>query len=740
MILSFFQFLVLTLLALPPGTTQVPASDAQNLSRMEQSLREARELQTAQPGAALEKLKPLLEELSRLYQRGSLRVEGIRLYQEALLLQARAQARRLAPEPEIVATLKRFLTLNPRADLSQFNPREQAWLDRIRSTESGRLSVKSDPPASPVFYLGQELGPTPLDITLVAGTYHFVLRRQGYREQEFDVAVKTDDILTVERKLQRSAVDLPLSLNAPDITVIVNGRTAGVSQAYQDWLSALPADRQEEYAAIVRQWGMDTSGASFFRLSEIPVEEPTTVEFRSDCYESQRVKVTVAERQVNWNRPIVLLEELRHVTLSKATGWLEISSTPAAAEVWVDGLLQGKTPAKLEVCASMHRVQVIHPAGQYVKQVKSARGQVVKLSGDIKPALTFLGIYALSPESQVPIFLEQDWDTVARRLGLELHSLAYTDLSAADLEALRNRRSLPVEQLTRGDFRNGDLGYLVKQTASEAGRADLLLLGLKIGQKYAFSLFSTLHPIPDLMEIPDLKDESLGYLIAQLNKSQLAKSRMEDPDLGMTLIDLPKGLAILKIQPHSPASKTKLAPGMIIRSVDQKPMDLKNFQFYLRSRNPGQMISLEALSPAGLTLVELPVRFSGSEYPWSLPDGYPNCVLAMLKHLIELEPEGTAAKYANLSIGLGLMQKREWKPALDFLARANLDPQKPGISLGTVLYYQGRCYEELGDSNLAQNHYSRARDFPDATLGTPDGLMVSALAERRLRFLRKSRR
>ena len=113
------------------------------------------------------------------------------------------------------------------------------------------------------------------------------------------------------------------------------------------------------------------------------------------------------------------------------------------------------------------------------------------------------------------------------------------------------------------------------------------------------------------------------------------------------------------------------------------------------------------------------------------------CIQAAVRDVGGTVPTDKAAGYV---IGLGLMQKREWKPALDFLARANLDPQKPGISLGTVLYYQGRCYEELGDSNLAQNHYSRARDFPDATVGTPDGLMVSALAERRLRFLRKSRR
>ncbi len=739
-ILSFLPILLLILLLNSPAQVQAPPSASQDLSRMEQVLREVRDLQTTQPGAAFDKLKPLLDELGQLYQRAALTTEGAKLYQEALLLQARAQARRLAPESEIITTFRQLLILNPKVDPSQFNPRELGWLDRIRTSESARLSIKSNPPSSSVLYLGQDLGTTPLELSLVAGTYRFVLRKQGYRDQEFEAALKAAETLIAEPTLRRSVVELPLSINAPNISILVNGQSVGLSQTYQAWLSSLPADRQEEYAAIVRQWGVDTTGASFFRLNEIPVEEPTTLEFRAACYEAQKIKISVAEQGVNWNRPIVILPELKRVALNKEIGSLDITSTPSGAEVWIDGSPRGKTPVRVEVCAGTHRVQVIHSAGQYVREVKTERGQVVKVSGEIKPALTFLGIYAVNPENQTLTFLEPDWDALSERLGLDLRFLSDTRLSAADLEALRKKGSLPLEQIAQGDPRSGDLGYLVKQTAAEAGRADLLLLGLKAEQKYSFRLYSTLHPIPDLIEVPDLKEESLSYLTGQLNKTQSVRTNLEAPDLGISLIDVPKGLAILKIHPLAPAAKTRLAPGMIIRSVDQKPMDYRALQFHLRSKKQGQTITCEVLSPGGLITVEVPVRFSGSEYPWSLPDGYPNCVLATLKHLVELEPEGILAKYANLSIALGLMHQKEWKLALDFLARATLEPQKPGIGLGSVLFYQGRCYEEMADSTLAQNYYSRAKDFPEATLGTPDGLMVPAMAERRLQFLKKPNR
>jgi hypothetical protein len=54
-----------------------------------------------------------------------------------------------------------------------------------------------------------------------------------------------------------------------------------------------------------------------------------------------------------------------------------------------------------------------------------------------------------------------------------------------------------------------------------------------------------------------------------------------------------------------------------------------------------------------------------------------------------------------------------------------------------VLYYQGRCYEEVGDRALAESYYARTKDFPEATLGTPDGLSIPGLAERRIQALKK---
>jgi tetratricopeptide (TPR) repeat protein len=139
----------------------------------------------------------------------------------------------------------------------------------------------------------------------------------------------------------------------------------------------------------------------------------------------------------------------------------------------------------------------------------------------------------------------------------------------------------------------------------------------------------------------------------------------------------------------------------------------------------------------GFTQKQITLRLSGAEYPWGTPDGFSNSVLAMLQHLIDRDPLSDEAKYAGLSLARGLMKQKEWKLALDYLSQAKIEPNRSGVCPGTVLYYQGRCYEEIGDRTQAESYYTRAKEFAEATLGTPDGLLVRACAEQRIQALKK---
>jgi hypothetical protein len=720
------------------GFAQEAAPPVFDLAKMEQVLKDAGELQSAQPEAVAEKLNPLLAELRRLRQKGALQAETSKAYQEALLLMMRTQAILFASEDEIKASLRELLALHPKIDDSIFNPLEKQLLEKVRSAETGTLSLKTNPPECSVRYQGTELGVTPLDIPLIAGSYPLTLQKTGYIDQNFEAAIKPSEILMVDRSLRRRAVDLPLSVNVPGASVFVNGQQAGSSQPYDVWLATVPVDRRQDYSTLIAQWKLDPVVANFFRIPDVTIGETIKVEFRAPCYESLTLNVSVKEQDVaDWNRPLVGLPELRFVELKKDIGFMEVSSSPIGGEAWIDGVLQGKTPMSKDFCSGMHRVQVVHPSGQYVQEVNVRRGQAVKVQGELKPAIAFLGVYGKNSESAPLSPIVADWERAAKGLYLRVTAFSNPQVPMEEIEALRKKGNLAVERLLDPKSGYADLDAVVKKAAAEAGRADMILIGQKTGDKYQFRLFSTIHPIPDIIDIPNLEESALDFVISQFNKVEQVAARLQTPNLGLDLLDSPKGLIVLK----APAGANQaLARGAVLRSVDQKPRNFKELQDYLRTRKPGQQLSFEVISAKdAATTVPVPIQFIGAEYPWSMPDSFSNAILVMLHHLMERDPLSDQAKFASLSLARGLMLQGEWKPALEVLAKTNLEPLKSGICPGTVLYLQARAYEELGDRALAESYYARTKDYPDATVGTFDGLPVRVLAEQRMQLLKKAR-
>jgi hypothetical protein len=696
-------------------------------------LKEARDLQTTQLAEVPNKLAPLLAELRQLQQGGKLDPEISKIYQEALLLQISAQTKLLAPESDITAAYRELLVVNPKLDDSAFNPREKQLLDKMRSAETGRLSLKTDPPGITLLYIGIDLGTTPVDVSLIAGAYRLLLRKEGFRDQEFDVTIRPSEILSAERTMRRRAVEIPLSTDAVGISVVMNGQVVGKTQPVDAWITSLPTDRQEGMRTLVRQWGSDARSGGFLRLPEVNVGEPVTLELQAPCYQPARRNFTVSESEVDWSTLVHVRPELRRIELKRDTGFMEVTSVPSGAEVWIDGTLSGKTPLQRDICVGTHRIQVLHSSGQYRQEVVVQRDQITKVAGEVRPALLFLGTYTQAADKTLrPV--AADWEIVARQLVLRGTAFLNMQLAPAEIESLRGSGKLPLEQLLASSPASVEADALIKRIAADNGRVDMFLFGLRNGSRIMFRLYSALHRIPDLIELPGLDDAALAFLVARLNRADRVSARLFLAELGIDLFDSPYGLAIQS----APAGQSDLAPGSIVRAVDQKAMNLSEFQAYVRTLQTGRSVTLDAVSAKGASSrVVLSVRMSGAEYPWSTPDAFPNAVLTTLHYLAERDPAADVAKYASLSLARGFMEQGEWKLALEYLARTNLEPNRRGICPGTVLYYQGRCYEALADINNAQSHYARAKGYPDATLGTHDGPAIPALAEWRIQSLKR---
>jgi hypothetical protein len=579
------------------------------------------------------------------------------------------------------------------------------------------------------------MGVTPIDIPMMAGSYTLSLRKQGYLDQNFETTINKTEIALVTKELRRRTVDLPLSVNAPGTTVFINGQEAGPALTYNKWLESLPRDKQLDLSTITSAWKKDSATIGFFRIPDIRIGQEFKVELRAPCYESFSITLSVKEEDVvDWNRPVVSLMPLRLVELKKDLGFVEVSSNPPGGEAWIDNVFQGKTPVSKDLCSGAHRVQVVHRSGQYVQEVNVRRGQVAKVQGELKPAIAFLGVYESAPANPIPA----DWEKVAKRLVLRITTFSDPQITVEEIDTLRKKSSPSFERLLDPQISMTDLDMLIKKAATDAGRVDLILIGRKIENKYQFRLFSTLHPLPDIIEIPNLEDESLDFLVSNINKANQAGSRLQFTTIGLDLLESSKGLVVLKA---SGDENKAIKPGAVIRSVDRKPMNYAEFWNYFRTRKPSQPISYEISSDKETTenVTTVP-RLSGMEYPWHSPDGFPNAVLVMLNNLVESDPLSDRAKFANLSLARGLMQYGEWKLALEVLAKTNLEPHKSGICPGTVLYLQARCYEELGDRVMAESLYIRTKDYPEATIETPEGLSILTLSEQRMQLMKKSTR
>lgn len=735
----FIGTILFIALALSSISAQAPSQTAYDAAAMDLVLKEAGELQSTAPQSVTEKLAPLLTELRQSRQSGTLGGGASRILKDALLLAMRTQIMLLAPEQEILALVRELLITDPKMDEGIFNPREKLLLNKVRSAEAGSLSLETAPPGAVLSYSGAELGTTPVKIDLIAGSYRLWLRLPGHLDQDFTATIQPAEVLTLVRNMRRRTVEIPIAINIPSTAIAFNGKALGVSQSYKTWLASLPAERQAEYESLISQWNIDRSASSFFRLVDVPVGESFKLEFQAACHQPLGMEAKVSDQEVDWTRTMFVVPALQNVQLTKDTGSIEVSSTPPGAEVWLDGSLQGQTPLEgKEVCAGTHRIQVIHGSGQYVQDIAIQRGRALRVRGRLRPALAFLGIYARDPRNNELTLVNADSKAVAKNIAMNCRAFEDPLIMPEDIDALRRKGLLPISQLLQESAEAGDLDGQIKKTSASAGRSELLLVGLRAEKGYVFRLFSTLHPVVDLIEVAGLDESSLDFLVSQLNKTDRVRERLHVADSGLEMADSPKGMILLSLSSAAAAGKTALIPGRIVKSVDAKPMSFVDFQNYLRSKKPDQTIVLEVQTgKENVALVPVPIRQFGAEYPWNRPDGFPNSVLAILKHLIERDPLSEEAKYAALSLARGFMKLKQWKPALEYLAKANLEPHKAGICPGTVLYYQGRCYEELGNAAQAEIYYMRAKDYPEATIGIPNGLSVPILAEQRIQSLKK---
>lgn len=186
------------------------------------------------------------------------------------------------------------------------NGREPVVINETLVLDSGTLRVVSEPSGAEVILNGFNRGKTPLEITdLEKGISRLKLKLDGYEELSHELRIKAGDKESLYLKLKA----IPGELN----------------------LSSVPEGARFYVDDVFR----GTSGRKPLVLTDL---EPKSYSIRAekDGFEPVTRELTVARGEI-------LREEFR---LESNLGRLEVRSSPAGAEVYIDGKFRGTTEVR----------------------------------------------------------------------------------------------------------------------------------------------------------------------------------------------------------------------------------------------------------------------------------------------------------------------------------------------------------------------------------------------------------
>jgi hypothetical protein len=131
--------------------------------------------------------------------------------------------------------------------------------------------------------------------------------------------------------------------------------------------------------------------------------------------------------------------------------------------------------------------------------------------------------------------------------------------------------------------------------------------------------------------------------------------------------------------------------------------------------------------PLSRQALEIPTNSTRFSYP---------VVLADLR-LRSMGAQGDEAGMLRLNQALALMHFREFDKALEVLRDTRVTLAQ-GVCQGTIDFYTGLCLLHMGNVYLseAQQAFTQAMKYPQATLFGPEGPLVAPLAKQALEDLR----
>jgi hypothetical protein len=611
-----------------------------------------------------------------------------------------------------VADFRALLGLEPGFTFADgVSPRVIAILDEVRVATIGSIELTLDPSDAQLVVDGVPRTAGNGRLAVAAGAHTLRVSRIGFRAIDQPVTVLAGQSLPLRITLARTSSVVTMFTTPPGAEVFVNGVSKGRTE---------PAAAVATAAAVAAQLQVPVEQIAALVLTDIATGT-FDVEFRRDCYVTERRRISIGELGDLSVEP---------VTLKPSVGSLVLDSEPAGAAVLIDGDARGEAPATIDsVCAGTHVVEFRSSVGRSVERISLEPGASLTIRGRVRPAFALL---------------TADVGTAADpRVAVE------RAFSAADTVVLY---APPADVLKEVVAQSGATAEWFGVGASDTNPpTDLRDRVRRLAEGLGAQGLAWVQPVrPGSTEVrlalitPGSTDpDEIAVTLDQPESVKQALDRLQTPlvltrgSLGATVIDVLdiKGAIVMEVDPGQAAAEAGLAPGDLIQQLDGQPVDSAlDLESKLGSRQPGQQVSLGIRTRAGQTqsfpvvLRRVPAMVTSSDRFQPA-----NVTVAALRALMATTTDPAIQPIVRLNLAAALLRAGDSAEALALLKDTTLPPG-PGVSAGTVLYLLGEASLAQGDQAAARQAWESARQA-DGRL-TDDGPSVKALAERALARLK----
>lgn len=223
-------------------------------------------------------------------------------------------------EHELIVELEGYARVRRRVAIE---PGEQK-VGVILESLLGTITVRSSPPGATVTVGDREMGKTPISFKASMGPHKLVVTLFGYEPYVAEVNVRPEKESFVDAILERQYGRLKVETDPPGATVIFEGREMGKSPV------------TVEKAPVGEHKVMAKLAGYYPGVTTILVEEGK--------------------------------EAIARITLRKVVGRLHVATTPEGANLYIEGVLKGKTPLELMLIPGKYRLRVEKQGYRAVEQ------------------------------------------------------------------------------------------------------------------------------------------------------------------------------------------------------------------------------------------------------------------------------------------------------------------------------------------------------------------------------------